>query len=60
VQLVDLLLGDLDLLERRGDLVEGQKTALLAVGDQTPELVELMDGSAVRQQNLVLDPSAPP
>jgi hypothetical protein len=31
MQLLHLLLGDLDLLERRGDLVEGQKAAFLAV-----------------------------
>jgi hypothetical protein len=59
VQLLDLLLGDLDLLERRGDLVEGQKTAFLPICDETAELVELVDRRLVRQQNLFLDRSAP-
>jgi hypothetical protein len=47
VQLPDLLLGDVDLLERRGDLVEGQKPALLTVRDELTELVEFVDGSLV-------------
>jgi hypothetical protein len=59
VQLLDLLLGDLDLLERRGDVVEGQKAAFLAVCDETAELVELVDRCLVRQQNLFIDRSAP-
>jgi len=36
VQLVYLLLGDVDLLERCRDLVERQVAVLLAVGDQPP------------------------
>jgi hypothetical protein len=59
VQLLHLFLGDLDLLERRGDLVEGQEAALLPVRDQAAQLVELVDRSLVRQQNFVLDRSAP-
>jgi hypothetical protein len=59
VKLLDLLLGDLDLLQRGGDVVECQEAALLAVRDEATELVELIDGSLVRQQNFVLDRSAP-
>jgi len=59
VQLLELLLGDLDLLQRGRDLVERQKPALLTVRDQRPKLVQLVDGGFVRQQNLILYPSAP-
>jgi len=59
VQFLDLLLGDLDLLESRGDLVEGQAAELLTVGDEAAKLVELVDRGLIRQQNLVLDRSAP-
>jgi hypothetical protein len=59
VQFLDLLLGDLDLLESRGDLVEGQAAALLTVGDEAAKLVELVDRGLIRQQNLVVDRSAP-
>ena len=58
VQLVYLLLGDVDLLERCRDLVERQVAVLLAVGDQPPQLVELVGRGAIGKQNLVVDPSA--
>ena len=51
VQLLDLLLGDLDLLEARRDLLEGQEAALLALGDQRPQLIELRDRSLIGQQH---------
>ena len=41
VQVAHLLLGDLDLLEAGGDLLEGQEAALLAVGDQAAQLLDL-------------------
>jgi len=47
VQLRHLLLGDIDLLQRGGDLVEGQKAPFLTVGDERPELIEFVDGSRV-------------
>jgi len=48
MQLLHLLLGDFDLLERRGDLVERQESPLLAIRDQPAELIELIDRRAVR------------
>ena len=39
VQVADLLLGDLDLLERGGDLLEGQVAALAPLGDQRAQLL---------------------
>ena len=59
MQLPQLLLGDLDLLQRGGDLLERQEAALLALRDQRPKLVQLVDRRLVRQQHLVLDRSAP-
>jgi len=59
MQFLDLLLGDLDLLERGRDLVEGQKAALLTIRDQTAKLVELVNRGLVSQQDFVLDRSAP-
>jgi len=59
VQLAKLLLGDIDLLERRRDVVERQKAALLALRDQGPKLIQFMDGRLVSQQNFRLDRSAP-
>ena len=50
VQLLDLLLGDLDLLEACGDLLEGQKAALLPLRDQPAELIELRDRCLVTEQ----------
>ena len=41
VQVADLLLGHLDLLETPGDLLEGQVAALLALGDQRAQLLDL-------------------
>ena len=41
MQLAHLLLGHLDLLEARGDLLERQEAALLAVGDETAQLLDL-------------------
>jgi len=43
MQLLDLLLGDLDLLEARGDLLEGQISALGSLGDQRTQLLQLRD-----------------
>ena len=51
MQLLDLLLGDLDLLEAGRDLVERQEPPLLALGDQRTQLVELRDRGLVAQQN---------
>jgi hypothetical protein len=59
VQLLKLLLGDLYLLERGRDVVERQVAPLLTVRDQPTQLIELMNGCLVRQQNFVLDCSAP-
>ena len=41
VQVLDLLLGHLDLLERPRDLLEGQVAALAPLRDQRPQLVEV-------------------
>jgi hypothetical protein len=59
VQLVQLLLGDLDLLQCRGDVVERQKPAFLPLRDEAAKLIQLMDWRFVRQQNFRLDRSAP-
>src|SRR4051794_22512289 len=50
MQLCDLLLRDLHLFQRGGDLLEGQEPALLAFGDERTELVDLRDGRVARQQ----------
>jgi hypothetical protein len=44
VQPGDLLLGDLDLLQRRGDLLEGQVATFGALGDQPPQLLAVGKG----------------
>jgi hypothetical protein len=49
VELLHLLLGDLDLLERGRDLLERQDALLLPFGDQRLELVEVDDGRLVVQ-----------
>ena len=59
MQLAQLLLRDLDLFERGGDVLERQKAALLAIRDQRPKLIQLVNRGFVRQQNLILDCSAP-
>src|SRR5918996_3158150 len=65
MELGHLLLGDLDLLEGRRDLLEGQKAALLAFGDQPPDLfdVEELRLARLRQKRysvmLVRQPLAP-
>ena len=41
VQVADLLLGDLDLVETAGDLLEREIAALLALGDQRAQLLDL-------------------
>ena len=41
VKVAHLLLGDLDLLEARCDLLEGQIAALAALGDQRAQLLDL-------------------
>ena len=51
VELGDLLLGDLDLLQRGGDLREGEEALLLALRDQWTELFDLRYGDLLRQQN---------
>jgi hypothetical protein len=58
-QLAQLLLRDVDLLQRAGDVVERQIAPLLALRDQGPKLVQFMDRRLVRQQNLIVDRSAP-
>jgi len=55
---VHLLLGDLDLFQRSRDLVEGEEAPLVSFGDQRTQLIQLVDGRLVRQQNL-LDRTAP-
>jgi len=60
VQLLELLLRDVDLFERRGYLVERQVAALLAVGNETTKLLQFMDRSAISKQNLVVDLSTLP
>ena len=50
VELDDLLLGDLDLLQAGGDLLEGQETALLAFGDEGAQLVDLRDRRLALEQ----------
>jgi hypothetical protein len=59
VQLLDLLLGHLHLFERGGDVVKRQKAPLLTIRDERTQLVQLVDRSFVRQQNIVIDSSAP-
>ena len=54
VQLRDLLLGDLHLFQRGGDLLERQETALLTFGNKRTELVDLRDGRVARQQCVCL------
>ena len=54
MQLLHLLLGDLHLLEARLDLREGQEAALLTLGDQRSQLVELRDRSLIRQKYYLL------
>ena len=41
MELLHLLLGDLDLLQTGGDLVEGEKATLLPLGDEVAKLLEL-------------------
>jgi hypothetical protein len=48
VELGDLLLGDLDLLQCGGDLLEGQVSALPAQGDQPAKLLDLRDRAVPR------------
>jgi hypothetical protein len=59
VQLLELLLRDLHLFERGGDLVERQKAPLLTIRDEGPQLVQFVDRSFIGQQNFVFDSSAP-
>ena len=47
MQLLELLLGDLDLLQARLDLRERQEASLLTLGDQRTQLVQLRDRSFV-------------
>jgi hypothetical protein len=59
VQLLNLLLGDIDLLERGADVIEREKSPLLTIRDEGSKLVQFMDRSFIRQQNIILDYSAP-
>jgi GTP cyclohydrolase I/GTP cyclohydrolase-4 len=59
VQLGELLLRDLDLLERRRDLLEGQEPPVLALADERAQLLQLVDRRLVREQRFGLDSSAP-
>jgi hypothetical protein len=54
VELRQLLLRDLDLFERGGDLLDGEEPALLPFVDERSELVELRDGCLVSKQNVGL------
>ena len=49
MELLHLLLRDLDLLERGGDLLERQDALLLTLGDQRAKLVQLDDRRLVSQ-----------
>jgi hypothetical protein len=60
VQLLELLLRDVDLFERRGDLVERQVAAFLPVGNQTTQFIQFMNRCAISKQNLVVDLSTLP
>ena len=46
MQLGDLLLGDVDVGERGGDLLGGQRAPLLPLGDQRLEIRKLRTGPA--------------
>jgi len=59
VELPELLLGHLHLFERGGDLVEREKAPLLTIRDERAQLLQLVNRSLVRQQNVVFDSSAP-
>jgi hypothetical protein len=48
VQAGDLLLGDLDLLQGGGDLLEGEVPVLAAQRDQPTELLGLLEGLPTR------------
>ena len=54
MQLGHLLLGDLRLLQRGGDLRERQEPSFLAFGDERTELVDLHDRRLLRQQDFGL------
>ena len=54
VQLGDLLLRDLHLFQRGGDLLERQEAALLTFGNERTELVDLRDGRVAHQQCVCL------
>src|SRR5207248_4769965 len=54
VELGQLLLGDLDLLERGGDLLEGEEAALLALREERLELVGLGERRFVGEQSVGL------
>jgi len=60
VQLTELLLRDLDLLQRGRDLVECQIATFLAVGNEAAQLLQLVDRCPISQQNLVVDASTLP
>ena len=61
MQFLDLLLGDLELLEACGDLLKRQKAALLPLRDETTELIEFRDRCLVTEQSgcLVAQPPTP-
>src|SRR5207244_11092243 len=49
VEVMHLLLGDLDLLKRPGDLLEGQVAALAALADERPKLLRVLEGKVAVQ-----------
>ena len=49
VEVLDLLLGELDLLEPGDDLVVGQETLLLTLLDELVKLLDVGDGDIDRQ-----------
>src|SRR5262249_32644162 len=57
VEVSHLFLGDLHLLEARGDLGERQKALLMTFANEPSELLHLNDGGLLRQQNLDRQPS---
>ena len=49
VEVLDLLLGEVDLLEPRDDLVVGEEPLLLPLGDELVQLFDVGEGDVDRQ-----------
>jgi len=59
VELLHLLLGDLHLLQTRGDLFEGEVATFLALGDQTTEFIQLAIGASSASSTVALSVTPP-